>query len=119
MPIFKLGLTYVFAVIMVLGGIMHFWKPYIYYGFLFDFLPKKIINYFGGALEIAIGIGLFIPQYRSVAAGALFLLMLAFLPLHLMDVFKDKPAIGSVRVAQFRLPIQFVLILWAWFIYKK
>jgi len=119
MTVLKLGLTFLFATIMILAGIMHFWKPYIYNGFLFDFLPKKLINYVGGALEIAIGVGLFLPRYRSVAASALLLLMIAFLPLYLIDVFKDKPTIGSIRVARIRLPIQFVLIVWAWFIYKK
>jgi hypothetical protein len=44
--------------------------------------------------------------------------MLAFLPLHLMDVFKDAPAIGSHKAALVRLPLQFVFILWAWFIYR-
>jgi len=36
-----------------------------------------------------------------------------------MDVFKENPAIGSHQLALIRLPLQFVLILWAWFIAKK
>jgi uncharacterized membrane protein len=44
----------------------------------------------------------------------MFLLMIAFLPLHIVDVFKDNPAIGSTTLAYIRLPIQFILIYWAW-----
>jgi uncharacterized membrane protein len=46
-------------------------------------------------------------------------MMLAFLPLHILDVFKENPAIGSHEAALVRLPLQFVLILWAWFIKKR
>jgi uncharacterized membrane protein len=40
--------------------------------------------------------------------------MIAFLPLHIIDVFLDNPAIGSKTLAYIRLPLQFVLIFWAW-----
>ncbi len=119
MQILKLVIIILFSVIMISAGIMHIWKPYIYNGFLFDFLPKKIVNYIGGTLEILIGVGMLIPQYRSVSTSAFLLLMIAFLPLHLVDVFKTKPAIGSVKLAQIRLPVQFVLISLAWFVNKK
>ncbi|HAK78963.1 MAG TPA: hypothetical protein DCM71_19145 [Runella sp.] len=49
----------------------------------------------------------------------IFVMMLVFLPLHVIDIFKENPAIGSHQVALVRLPIQFVLIAWTWFIYKK
>jgi len=45
--------------------------------------------------------------------------MLLFLPLHIWDIFREKAAIGSHQVALIRLPIQFVLIAYAWFINKK
>jgi len=44
--------------------------------------------------------------------------MLLFLPLHFLDVFKEHPAIGSKTIALIRLPIQFLLIYCAWYIYK-
>jgi hypothetical protein len=45
--------------------------------------------------------------------------MIIFLPLHVWDVFRDKPAIGSHQIALIRLPIQFLLIFIGWFISKK
>jgi uncharacterized membrane protein len=115
----KILLTFLFGGFMILGGVMHFINPEMYNTFIPDFLPKDLVNYASGALEIAVGIGAMIPRYRSWGTLGILLLMLAFLPLHVMDVFKENPAIGSHEMALIRLPIQFVFILWAWFINKK
>lgn len=116
---FKLTLTLLFGAIMILGGMMHFINPEMYYPFIPDFLPKNLVNYAAGMLEMAAGIGAMIPRYRATGTLVILLLMLAFLPLHIIDVFKENPAIGSEQAALIRLPIQFVLIFWAWFIHKK
>jgi uncharacterized membrane protein len=104
---------------MILGGVMHFINPEMYKPFIPVFLPKDLVNYASGVLEIMVGIAAMIPQYRSSGTLGILLLMLAFLPLHLIDVFKENPAIGSHQMALIRLPLQFVFILWAWFINKK
>ena len=116
---FKVTLTFLFALIMILGGAMHFINPEMYDPFIPDFLPKDLVIYASGVLEIMVGIAAMIPRYRSLGTLGILLLMLAFLPLHIMDVFSDQPAIGSHQRALIRLPIQFVFILWAWFINKK
>lgn len=114
----KTILTFLFGAFMILGGINHFLKPAMYFPFFPDFLPKEILNYLAGVIEIVVGVGVFIPQYRPQATLGIFILMLVFLPLHIIDVFKDNPAIGSHQAALIRLPIQFVLIAWAWWIRK-
>ena len=119
MKIFKLILTFLFGAIMIIAGINHFLKPEIYFPFIPDFLPVQLINYLFGLLEIVCGVGVFIPISLGWATLGILIMMVIFLPLHLMDVFKDKPAIGSHQIALIRLPIQFVLIAWAWFINKK
>jgi len=119
MQTFKLVLTYVFGLLMMFGGIMHFINAEIYNPFIPDFLPKDFINYASGLLEIMLGIGAFVPNYRAKATMGILILMLAFLPLHVMDVFKENPAIGNHELALIRLPLQFILILWAWLIAKK
>lgn len=115
----KLILTFLFGAFMVFAGISHFLKPAMFLPFIPDFLPKEAVNYLVGAVEIIVGIGTFIPRFRSLATLALLLMMVAFLPLHVLDVFKEHPAIGSHQAALIRLPLQFVLIFWAWFIHKK
>ena len=119
MKTLKLILTLLFGAFMIFGGVNHFLKPEMYFPFIPDFLPKEVINYFAGILEIVLGVGVFIPKFRTIATLGILLLMLAFLPLHILDVFSESPAIGSHEAALVRLPLQFVLILWAWFIKKR
>ena len=116
---FKVALTFLFGLFMILGGAMHFVNPEMYNPFIPEFLPKHIINYISGLLEIILGIGVFTKRYRALSTSGILWLMLAFLPLHVIDVFKENPAIGSHQMALIRLPFQFVFILWAWFINKK
>ncbi len=115
----KLVLIFLFGAVMIFAGISHFLKPAMFFPFIPDFLPQAAINYMAGLLEIAVGASTFVPRFRPLAVLGILVLMLLFLPLHVIDVFKEKPAIGSHQAALVRLPIQFVLIAWAWFIYKK
>ncbi len=114
----KLILTLLFGVLMIFGGIYHFIVPEMYFPFIPDFLPEAVVNYAAGIVEILLGVATFIPRLRTLASRGILILMVAFLPLHILDVFSDTPAIGSHHAALVRLPIQVVLILWAWFIAK-
>ena len=118
MKIFKLILTFIFGAFMIMAGINHFLKPAMFFPFIPDFMPKEVVNYIAGILEIVVGVGVFIPAFRSWATLGILGLMVVFLPLHIIDVFSEIPAIGSHQLALIRLPIQFVLILWAWYIYS-
>ncbi len=115
----KLILTFLFGLLMILGGLNHFLKPEMYAPFIPNFLPNEATNYLSGIFEIVCGVGVFIPSFRSVATLGILVMMLLFLPLHIWDIFREKAAIGSHQVALIRLPIQFVLIANAWFINKK
>jgi uncharacterized membrane protein len=119
MKIFKLVLTILFGILLILGGISHFMNPLMYAGFFPEFAMNKVINIVAGVVEIGLGLGALIPRFRPTATIGIFLLMLVFLPLHVIDVFRGDPAVGSHQVALIRLPVQFVLILWAWFISRK
>jgi uncharacterized membrane protein len=112
-------LTLLFGSIMILAGCMHFIKPHVYDNFIPDFMPKVLVNYITGIVEIFIGIGTVTKKFRKQATLALVLLMIAFLPLHTIDLFKEQPAIGSHLIAVIRFPIQFILIGWAWFIHVQ
>ena len=112
-------LAVIFATLLIVAGVNHFVNPAFYNPFIPDFLPKNAVNYVAGFLEFALGVGLLIPRYRSISARGVFVLMIVFLPLHVMDVFIENPAIGSKTVAYIRLPLQFVLIYWAYFLSKR
>jgi uncharacterized membrane protein len=115
----KLVLTYLFGAFLIVAGVGHFLNPQKYFAFIPDFLPKEAVNYLSGLLEILAGIGVFIPRFKNISTFTILLMMVAFLPLHIIDVFKEQPAIGSHTIALIRLPLQFVLIYWAWFICDK
>lgn len=119
MKYLKLALTFLFGAFMIYGGINHFLKPEMYYPFIPDFLPQSFINLLSGVLEIVLGIGAFIPQTRSKATMGIFILMILFLPLHIWDLFKEHPAIGSRLAAMIRVPVQFLFIFITWYISKR
>lgn len=117
MNILILMLRILFGIFFAFAGTMHFVKPKIFNRFIPNFLPKLAVNYIAGLLELVIGIGLLINQTTKQAALAMFLLMLIFLPIHIWDVFREKPAIGSKKIAIIRIPLQFLLLYIAYLIY--
>ncbi len=118
MSFFILILRIIFGIFFLFAGIMHFIKPKFFNGFIPKPLPKLFINYITGIIEIAIGLGLLVNMIVKNAAISFFILMLLFLPLHIWDLFKEKPAIGSKKLAIIRLPVQFILLYIAYLIYN-
>lgn len=110
---------FLMAAIFVAIGFHHFYKPKFYYPIIPAFFPKLFVTYVSGVIEIIIGIGLCIPSYQKYAALGMALLMVAFLPLHIWDITREKPAMKTTKGAYIRLVIQFVLIAWGWFLFKK
>lgn len=101
-----------FGVLLLAAGVYHFVNPAFYNPFMPDWFPKQLANAAGGVAEILIGIGLLVPDWRTYAAWAALALMVIFLPLHVIDLFKERPVIGSKTVAVVRLLIQVLLIWW-------
>ncbi len=110
MPIFLTG----FALVLLAAGVYHFVNPAFYNPFMPAWFPKALANAAGGVAEIIIGIGLLVPSWRLYAVWAALALMVIFLPLHLIDLFRAKPVIGPHWVAVIRLLLQFFLIWWLW-----
>jgi uncharacterized membrane protein len=105
-------LAYGFAVVLIVAGVYHFVNPQFYFTFMPDWFPKPLANAAGGTAEILIGIAMLIPATRQYGLYAALALMVVFLPLHIIDLLRERPVIGSKGVAVFRLLLQFVLIAW-------
>lgn len=119
MEILILILKIIFGLFFCYAGIIHFIKPKFFNGFIPDFLPKLIINYIFGAIEFVLGVGLFFNgTIKNASLGIIFLLII-FLPIHIWDYTKTKPAIGSKKSAIIRVFIQFILIYGAYLIYSN
>lgn len=113
--IIMLLLRILLAALMIGGGIMHMVNHAMYIPFVPAFLPLKVfIVYASGVVEILLGIMLLSKKFAIPGAWGIFLLMLIFLPIHVVDAFSDTPAIGSHQAAVIRLILQFVILLWVW-----
>ncbi|WP_236888362.1 DoxX family protein [Desulfoluna limicola] len=100
---------------MIYAGVSHFLKPVFYLPFVPEFLPfREAIVILSGLLEIFLGVAVLLPRYRHLGALSIMALLVLFLPVHVADVIRDTPAIGSHGAALVRLPIQVLFIFWAW-----
>lgn len=107
------------AIMMIFAGFYHFYKPHFYNPIIPNKLPKKAIVYISGIIELVLGIGLYVKDFKRISAFGIFMLMLIFLPLHVWDATREKPAMKTKKNAYFRILIQFLLIAWAWALYKN
>lgn len=104
---------------MIYAGVNHFRMPQFYLPFVPAFFPfREAMVLLSGGIEVAFGVAVLIPASRKWGAYGILLLMLAFLPVHVADLFRQAPAIGSHDAAIIRLPFQFVFIFWAWLAVK-
>lgn len=117
----KQPLLYVLGPAFVVAGVLHFIVPELYVQIVPPIFPAPLaLVYLSGLAEIAVGIGLLIPQTRQHAAWATVALLLAIFPANVYMathgiVIEGMPGGGdpSEFVRWGRLPLQGVLILWA------
>jgi len=110
-------ITLFFGLFFMFAGIMHVIKPTIFRHFIPHSLPKKTVNYIVGLIEFSLGLGLFFNETIQSSALGIFILMILFLPIHIWDATKERPAIGSKKTAIIRIPLQFLLMYCAYLIY--
>jgi uncharacterized membrane protein len=106
------------AAVFVFAGMMHFIIPASYVGIMPPWLPwHRGLVLLRGALEIAGGIGLLVPRTRRAAGIGLVLLLIAVWPANLQMLLDARAAhepLWHEALLWLRLPLQLLLILWAW-----
>ncbi|WP_339629640.1 hypothetical protein [uncultured Maribacter sp.] len=118
MKIFQLIVLFILAFLMLAGAFNHLYAPETYKEFIPDFFPETLAHMLSAVAEAAIGIALLIPKYRKWGGLGFFILMISFLPIHIWDLTKDAPAIGSKVTAIIRIAVQLLFIAAGWWIYK-
>ena len=99
----------------MLAGINHFVHPGFYLKMLNGFLPyPNVLNTISGAAEILLGVGLLFPQTRMISAWGIILLLIAVFPANINMALHKSEWTFSAMALYLRLPIQFVLIWWAY-----
>ena len=107
---------YLMAFLYIIAGINHFRKPGMYIRIIPPFFKNpKLINTLSGIAEMLLGILLMFPFSKRFAAWGIIALLIAIFPANLF-MFQDKKAgFGLPKWILFvRLPLQIVLIYWAY-----
>jgi uncharacterized membrane protein len=121
MPGLKLVALWALALGMIAIGVLHFVQPKPFVRIVPKYLPSPLaLVYISGFFEIAGGVGLLVPATRVAAAWGLIALYVAVFPAniymltHNISLNPRKPIPRWALWA--RLPLQFVLMAWAyWF----
>ena len=105
---------YFMGVIYTLLGILHFTHTGFYRPFMPKFLPAHdLLIYLSGVAEILLGIGVLFPQTRILALWGIIAMLLVFLIVHVNMLLPSNSLGISPWILWLRLPIQFLLIYWA------
>ena len=113
-------LLYVMAIVYVAAGLNHFINPKFYTRIMPPWLPYPLmlVN-ISGVCEIAFALLLIPAATRAIGAWLIILLLIAVFPANIqMSVNYWKYHNPYFWVTLLRLPLQFVLIWWAW-VYTK
>ena len=111
---------YILAFILIFAGIMHFAKPYFFIKIMPTYIPYHLkLVYISGIVEILCGILLLFPQTQTIGAWLTISLFIAVFPANI-QMAKDFYVVNHpyLWLAILRLPLQLVLIWWA-FIFTK
>ena len=109
-----------FLLFMLLSSAVgHIVQPEFYAAMIPPFIPKSLANILAAIVETAVGAALIIPRFRKWGGLGFLLLMCAFMPIHIWDLFRENPAVGSTGAAVFRFGMQIVLIYFGWVVYQK
>lgn len=118
MKIIKTILKWIFALIFITAGTLHFVHSEVFVKIVPPVLPFPLfLVYLSGICEIVLGIALLTLKYARLAAWGLIALLIAVFPANVYmalnpQLFSDI----NPSLLYLRLPLQLVLIAWAyWF----
>ena len=103
------------GVIYTILGVVHFTHTEFYRPLMPKFLPAHdLLIYLSGVAEIVLGIGVLFPQTRNVVLWGLIAMLIVFLIVHVNMLFPSNGLGISPWILWLRIPIQFILIYWAY-----
>ncbi len=120
MKIVKTILKWLFGIAFILAGANHFINPPFYLKMMPPVLPAHLfLIYLSGIIEIVLGVLLLIPKFTKFAAWSLIALLIAVFPANIYMVMNPQLFNEFSMISLYvRLPIQFVLIVWAFWLTK-
>ncbi|HEX9987468.1 MAG TPA: DoxX family membrane protein [Chloroflexia bacterium] len=116
----KAGLKWALALLFIVSGVGHFVRSDGYLRLMPPALPFQLeLVYLSGVIEAALGVMLLVPRTQRLAAWAYIPTLLAIFPANIYAATTAGTANEAmpgvpVWAAWLRLPLQFVLIVWAY-----
>ena len=104
------------AVFYIFAGIMHFVKPKMYLSIMPPYLPAPLLLvYLSGVAEVGLGALLLVPGFTPLAAWGIIALLVAVFPANIYMYQQGGAKFGMSDIFLLaRLPLQAVLIAWAY-----
>jgi uncharacterized membrane protein len=121
MRITKIIFKWIFGIAFIFAGINHFLNPDFYLRIMPPYLPWHLfLVQLSGIIEIVLGVLLLIPKFTRFAAWGLIALLIAVSPANIYMAMNTElfPNFNPILI-YLRLPIQFVLIAWAFWFTKE
>jgi uncharacterized membrane protein len=111
----KLAGKWIFGALFIVAGILHFVRPDAYMKIMPPYLPwHRPLVILSGLAEIGLGALLLVPRFSPLAAWGLIALLIAIFPANIYLYQHQEILPASPTVHLLRLPLQGMLMLWAW-----
>ena len=105
----------IMAALYIFAGISHFRIPKFFLSITPPWVPKpEIVNISVGIIEILLGISVLIPATRTYALYGIIALLIMVFPANIYHFQKALRKKKMVWATIIRLPLQFLLIWWAY-----
>lgn len=106
---------YLMSAVYTIAGILHFVRPKMYMSIMPPYLPAhKELVLLSGVAELLLGLALLVPSLRTWAVWGIIALLIAVFPANVYMATGEKFQQISAWVRWGRLPLQAVLIWWAY-----
>ena len=116
--VIKAVLLWVLATFFVLAGINHFRDPAFYLKIMPPYIPwHQAMVAISGVAEALLGAALLFPKARRLAGWGVIALLIAVFPANVY-MYQHPELFPSIRpeTLLIRLPLQGVMIVWAWWV---
>src|SRR3954469_22738437 len=115
----KFGLGFLLAAFFIFAGVNHFRDSAFFLKLMPDYIPEAWhwpCVWASGVAEIALGALLLVPATQRLAAYGLIALLISVFPANIYAYQHSREVFPSLDPALhfWRLPLQAVLIVWAW-----
>lgn len=106
---------YVMAGMYILAGSFHFINPKMYMRIMPSYLPKhKLLVYLSGVAEIVLGVGLCFAETKNIAIWGIIAMLAVFFLVHFYMLSPESGIKYPKWLLWLRIPLQFLLMYWAY-----